>query len=48
VERLLGDPAGATAMGRRGADYVAANFGWEPVLDTYEELLARVAAEARG
>ncbi len=48
VERLLGDPAGAAAMGQRGAAYVAAHYGWEPVLDTYEELLDRVAAEARG
>jgi len=46
VEALLGRPEEAAAMGKRGAAYVAAHYGWGPVLDTYEELLASVAAGA--
>ncbi len=47
VENVLHHPEQAAEMGRRGAAFVAANYGWGPVLDTYEELLARVAAGAR-
>ena len=47
VETVLNDPAAAADMGRRGADFVAEHYGWEPVLATYEELAARVAAGVR-
>lgn len=47
VERLLGDPAQAAAMGRAGAAYVAEHYGWEPVLTAYEEEMGWVAEEAR-
>ncbi|MCB2225792.1 MAG: glycosyltransferase family 4 protein [Desulfarculaceae bacterium] len=46
VERLRSAPGEAAAMGARGAAYVAEHYGWEPVLTTYEALMAEVAAEA--
>jgi glycosyltransferase involved in cell wall biosynthesis len=46
AERLLGGPAEAAAMGRAGAAYVAAHYGWEPVLTAYEQEMGRVAEQA--
>jgi len=47
VGRLLGSPAEAAAMGRAGAAYVAAHYGWEPVLTAYEEEMSQVAEQAQ-
>ena len=44
--RLLEQPEEAAAMGRRGRDYVSRNYGWQRVLEVYEEELARVAEQA--
>ncbi|MCF8033792.1 MAG: glycosyltransferase family 4 protein [Desulfarculaceae bacterium] len=44
LERLRSRPGEAAAMGEKGAAFVAGQFGWEPVLKVYEEVLASVAA----
>jgi glycosyltransferase involved in cell wall biosynthesis len=40
---LIGDPARAADLGRRAAARARARFGWEPVIDAYEELLTGIA-----
>lgn len=36
---LLADPAVATRMGRTGAEYVRARFGWDGVAETFAEIV---------
>lgn len=40
VERVLADPAGARAMGKRGAERVRRAFGWDTILDRMEAVYA--------
>ena len=42
LDRLLDDAALRSEMGRRGREYVVANFGWPAVLERYEALLVEV------
>ncbi len=48
VVRLLRDPAAAAALGKRGGDFVRANYGWERVSRAFEEICARTLGEYRG
>ena len=41
VELLLGDATLANQLGQAGARYVQDNYAWDPVLDRYEDLMAR-------
>jgi glycosyltransferase involved in cell wall biosynthesis len=47
VQGLLAEPRRAAALGQAGAAYVAAHYGWEPVLAAYEQEMGRVADQAR-
>jgi glycosyltransferase involved in cell wall biosynthesis len=45
--QLLRDPAGAEAMGQRGARYVREHFGWAGVAEEFARICARVASPRR-
>lgn len=42
ADRLFSDGPLADQLGGRGMDYARRQFGWEPVLDRYEELAGRI------
>ena len=44
VERLFSDPDLSDRLAGRGGRYARRQFGWEPVLDRYEDLAGRVLA----
>jgi glycosyltransferase involved in cell wall biosynthesis len=43
VDILVGQPADADVLGRRGRAYVERHYAWDRVLDRYEEFLGQVA-----
>lgn len=43
IDRLLADPAGATAMGARGREHALARFGVDRCVDGYVEAYRRIA-----
>jgi glycosyltransferase involved in cell wall biosynthesis len=47
LERLLGDPELAAAMGGAGRRYAERRYHWDTVLDTYETFLAGLTAQGR-
>lgn len=47
VDRLLAEPGRRRAMAAAGAAYARDVFGWERILDRYEELAGRVLDRAR-
>jgi glycosyltransferase involved in cell wall biosynthesis len=44
MDRLLGDPPLAGALGRRGAAYVKTRYAWDRLIDRYVDFLAVVRA----
>ncbi|HEX2699862.1 MAG TPA: glycosyltransferase family 4 protein [Acidimicrobiales bacterium] len=44
LDLVTADPALAAALGRAGRRYVEAHFGWDTVLDRYQDVLARLTA----
>lgn len=47
ADRLLAEPALAARLADRGRAYTRRCFGWDPVLDRYEELAGRILARSR-
>ena len=45
VDALVGAPELADALGRAGRSYVEREYNWDVILDRYEGVLARVAAD---
>jgi glycosyltransferase involved in cell wall biosynthesis len=48
VDALVRAPELADALGRAGRSYVEREYDWEVILDRYEQVLERVAADRKG
>ena len=48
LERLRKDPGLAREMGGKGKSFVSRRYGWQRVLDIYQQELERVARQAKG
>jgi len=48
LDRLLGDPALAAALGRRGRRYAEANYRWPAIVARYGAFVERVALRTSG
>ncbi|HVE47419.1 MAG TPA: glycosyltransferase family 4 protein [Acidimicrobiales bacterium] len=47
LELVTGDPKLAGRLAEAGRRYIASTYGWDVVLDSYEELLAQVTSRVR-
>ena len=48
IERLMGDPALRSSLGKSARDYVCRGWTWEATIDRYEDCVRRVLAKEQG